>query len=400
VKPNFISQSKPFLKPSARWRVATVVIAALLVSGVALHYTFRFRRGLPAASSTANAAKLTAVSALGHLEPEGDVIHLSAPSLSSSIGSRVAKIMVQEGDAVQSGQVVAILDNAVSLQAALEQALKGVEVAKANLAKVQAGEKTGKLEAQVATIANLKAELQGQLMAQNQTIARLRAALKNAQIEHQRYQKLFEDGAVTASQLDSKQLTLTTAQEQLNEAEVNRSKIAATFRAQITAAEATLNEISEIRPTDIQAAQAEVSQAMANVTKAKADLDLAYIRSPISGKILKIYTRSGEVVGDKGIAAIGQTTQMNVVAEVYELDIGKVKMGQSATITSNAFTDKLSGTVFQIGQQVNPQDIISTDPTANVDGRIVEVKIRLSPAASERVAALTNLQVNVVIDNK
>jgi HlyD family secretion protein len=305
---------------------------------------------------------------------------------------------VKEGDKVKTGQAIAILDNYKNLKASLQLTQEQVKVAQADLAKVKAGAKTGELEAQKATIARLEVELQGQLSAQDKTIARLEAELNNGQTEYQRYRELFQNGAVTASQLDSKQLTMTTAQEQLNEAKVNRNRIEATFQEQIKAAQATLNQIAEIRPTDVQAAQAEIDRAIANVTKAKADLDLAYIRAPIDGQILKINTRPGEVVGNKGIVALGQTDRMNVVAEVYELDVSKVRTGQKATITSNAFSGNLHGTVTQIGLQVNPQDVLSTDPTADVNRRIVEVKIRLNPTDTQRVSAFTNLQVNIRID--
>ncbi|HBL13695.1 MAG TPA: HlyD family secretion protein, partial [Cyanobacteria bacterium UBA11162] len=171
-----------------------------------------------------------------------------------------------------------------------------------------------------------------------------------------------------------------------------------TFQQQIKSAQSTLNHIAEVRPTDVQVAQAEVNRSLANVAKAKADLELAYIRSPINGQILKIHTRVGETVGNQGIVALGQTKQMNVIAEVYELDVSKLRVGQKATITSNAFSGELQGKVNQIGLQVNPQDVLSTDPTADVDGRIVEVKISLSEADSQRVSSLTNLQVKVLIN--
>jgi HlyD family secretion protein len=400
MKPDLISENKPLLKPSGRWAIITVVATALALGGVALQYVFNLQRSSPASSNIeASTPTSKAVSALGHLRPEGEITYLSAPSALNGTGvSRVAKLLVKEGDKVKTGQAIAILDNYENLQTSVKLAQEEVKVTQANLAKVKAGAKTGELEAQKATIVRLEAELQGQLTAQDKAIARLEAEFNNSQIEYQRYRKLFQNGAVTASQLDSKQLTMTTAQEQLNEAQVNRNRIEATSQQQIKAAQATLSQIAEIRPTDVQAAQAEINRAIANVAKAKADLDLAYIRSPIDGQILKIHTRAGEVVGNKGVVALGQTDRMNVVAEVYELDVSKVQVGQKATITSNAFSGKLDGTVTQVGLQVNPQDALSTDPTADVDSRIVEVKIRLNTADSQKVSALTNLQVNVVID--
>lgn len=400
MKPDLISENKPLLKPSGRWAIIAAIVAALALSGATLLYIFRFQRSSTASLNIATSTPtIKAVSALGYLMPEGEVTYLSAPTALNGLGSsRVAKLLVKEGDTVKTGQAIAILDNYENLQTSVKLALEEVKVAQANLAKVKAGAKTGELEAQKATIARLEAELQGQVAAQDKMIARLSAEFNNGEIEYQRYRKLFQDGAITASLLDSKQLVMTTAQEQLNEAKVNRDRIEATFQQQIQAAQATLNQIAEIRPTDVLVAQAEINKAIANVNKTKADLDLAYIRTPIDGQILKINSRPGEVVGSQGIVAVGKTDQMNVVAEVYELDVGKVRIGQKATITSNAFSGKLYGTVAQIGLQVNPQDVLTTDPTADVNRRIVEVKVRLNAADSQRVSAFTNLQVSVVID--
>ena len=403
MKPEFLSKKKLLLKPSGLLTIIAAVVIALAFSGATILYVFHFQRNSNASSSNPATRTPTnnAVSALGHLRPEGEVIRLSAPTTLNGLGgSRVAKLLVQEGDKVKQGQVIAVLDNYKNLQAAVKLAQEQVKVARANLSQVKAGAKTGELEAQKATIQSLEADLQGQLTAQEKTIARLKAELNTARSEYQRYYQLFQNGAVAASQYDSKQLVMKTAQEQLNEAKVNRSRIEATTQRRIKAAQATLNQLAEIRPTDVQAAQAEIDRTLANVAKAQADLDLAYIRAPVNGQVLKINTRAGEAVGDRGIVALGKTDQMNVVAEVYELDVSKVRIGQKATITSNAFSRNLSGKVTEVGLQVNPQDVLTTDPTADVNSRIVEVKIRLDPADSQKVSAFTNLQVNVVIDTQ
>ncbi|MBD2464428.1 ABC exporter membrane fusion protein [Oscillatoria sp. FACHB-1407] len=399
MKPDLISGNKPLLKPSGRWVIAVTVVAALAVSGATIQYVFRAQPAPSQANTELEVPTAEAVSALGRLEPEGEVIYLSAPTALNGLGtSRVAQLLVKQGDVVKAGQVVAVLDNVNQLQAALKLAQEEVNVAQADLAQVEAGAQTGEVEAQKATIARLKAELDGQLNTQDQIIARLEAELGNSQTEYQRYRELYRNGAVTASQLDSKEVTMTTTREQLNEAKANRSRMAATIQEQIREAQATLDRIMEVRPTDIQVAQAELNKAIANVNKARAELELAYIRSPQDGQILGVYTRPGEVVGDQGVVALGQTDQMVVIAEVYESDVGRLQVGQKATISSNAFSGELQGTITQIGLQINAQDILSVDPTANVDSRVVEVKIQLDAADSQRVSAFTNLQVNVVID--
>jgi HlyD family secretion protein len=88
---------------------------------------------------------------------------------------------------------------------------------------------------------------------------------------------------------------------------------------------------------------------------------------------------------------------MQVVAEVYQSEIQKVRQGQSATITSEAFGEELRGTVHEIGMEVSRQSTFSNQPGENLDQRIVKVRIRINPEESQRIAGLTNLQVQVAI---
>ena len=373
-----------------------------------------------------------AIAALGILEPQGEVIVISAPAFAE--GARVDQLLVKRGDQVKAGQVIAILDSRPRLEAALKKAQTQVLVAQTQLALVKAGAKQGEINAQKAQINNLKAELSGQVAtqraaieqlqaelkgekeAQQATIERLKAEWDNAKTECDRYQSLYQDGAVNASDRDrkcleqetaSKRLTevevnltkiIASGQEQINEAEANRQRTINTLSEQQTEAKATLNKIAEVRPIDILVAQVNIKTAQASVDQAKAELDLAYVRVPKAGQILQIYTWPGELVNNKGIVQFGQTTQMYVKAEVYETDISQVRVGQRATITSQGFQGKLQGTVDEIGLSIGKKDILGTDPVADVDSRVVEVKIRLDSTDNRKVSHLSNLQVQVVID--
>lgn len=91
---------------------------------------------------------------------------------------------------------------------------------------------------------------------------------------------------------------------------------------------------------------------------------------------------------------------MVVVAEILEEDISKVHIGQIANITSEneAFSRELPGTVTEIGRQIGKQDVLDSDPAADVDARVVEVKISLTPEVSKRVSGLTYAKVVVSIN--
>lgn len=423
-----------FFKPIGQGTIVLLVAGALATGAVTIYALLNVQPAIRHLSAAPPVSKtsVNAVAALGYLEPQGEVINLSAPTFQE--GARVEQLLVKQGNKVKAGQVVAILDSRDRLQAALIQAQEQVRVAQARLEQVKAGAKQGDIKAQdarfertkaelqgqiitqKATVASLEAQLQGEKSAQAATIERIEAELYNARTECGRYQWLYESGAVSASQRDSiclqekttrerleearSTLTriVTSRQEQINEATANLNRIVATEQKQIEEAQATLYAIAEVRPVDVQVARAELATAQAAVQQAQANLDLAYVRSPREGQILKIHTLPGEVVSNQGIVDIGKTDQMYVSAEVYETDISQVRTGQQATITAEGVIGDLPGTVEEIGLQIATKDVLGTDPVADADARVVEVKIRLTPEDSQRFAGLTNLQVNVVID--
>ncbi|NEO29789.1 MAG: ABC exporter membrane fusion protein [Symploca sp. SIO3C6] len=383
--------SKPFILPVS----ALLTIAILIVGGITAYSLRQSSQTRVASNSAPSVPEIKTVTALGRLEPSGEVIQVSAPS--SIQGDRLKELLVTEGDNVVKGQIMAILDTHDRAWAALKQAEEQVRVAQANLAQVKAGAKTGEIEAQKAAIARIKAERSNDIAAQSATVARLEAELKNAHIEYQRYEKLHTEGAISASQRDSRQLTFETAQRQLEQAQANLQRIEIAQQEQIREAQATLERIAEVRPVDVEVAAAEVRNAQAAVATTRAELDLTYIKAPQAGQILDVLTRPGEVISSDGIARIGQTSQMYVVAEVYESDIGKIKVGQQVKVTSNAVSGELHGTVEQIGLEVQRQEVINTDPAANIDAKIIEVRVKLDQQSTQKVAGLTNLLVKVAI---
>ncbi|MBF2046471.1 MAG: ABC exporter membrane fusion protein [Elainella sp. C42_A2020_010] len=373
------------------------VVGGVCLLGVGMVYWGVLHR--PAQPTvTAAVPAVEAVSALGRLEPEGEVIQVFAPT--SLDGARVETLKVSHGQQVRQGEVIAILDTYARRQANLQEAEQLVEVTLARLKQVEAGAKQGQIQAQQRVVERLQAELQTETAAQLATISRIEAELDNATLENQRHQYLQIEGAVSASLRDQKQLTADTIQQRLNEAQAELARIRQSRQMQIAEARATLAQIAEVRPVDVEVARSEVGQAQANWARAKADLDLAVVRSPQDGQVLKIHTRPGELVGEQGIISLGQTQQMVAVAEVYEVDVSRVRVGQSAIVISknHAFADRLRGRVVEVGLEINKQDVLDTDPAAQFDARVVEVKVRLDPSSSRRVAGLTNLSVQVEID--
>lgn len=391
-----VERVRNFLYPS--WWLIVGAVTLVVASGGSSLYFVTHRENYQSTATPVEIEQrpvMKAVTALGRIEPQGEVIQVSVSQTAGS--NRVAEILVKQGDRIKKGQILAILDHRDTRLAAVRVAQQQVLVAKSRLAQVKAGAKQGEIAAQQAIISELEAELRQEVAARVATVKRLEAEVKNAQIEYQRYQYLQATGAVSASMRDSKQLVLETAQESLREAIANRTQTSETLNERLRQAKATLEKIAEIRPTDVQTAQAEVNNAEVAVQQAQANLELAYVRSPQAGQILKINTWGGEVVATQGIVEIGQTRQMYVVAEVYETDIHQIKIGQRATITQLNLPETLEGKVDEIGLLIAKKDVLNTDPAADIDSRVVEVKIRLTPESSQKVESLTNSKVKVAI---
>ncbi|MBW4443106.1 MAG: ABC exporter membrane fusion protein [Plectolyngbya sp. WJT66-NPBG17] len=378
-------------KPQSRLWIG---IAALITGGTSFYVVSQFSPK-PAAQTVETAPTVKRIAALGRLEPASEIVRLSAPIALD--GDRVSQLLVKQGNLVSKGQVIAILDSRDKLQDGLDQAREQVRVAQAKLAQIKAGAKTGEIEAQQATIERLQADRQGEIEAQTAEINRWQSEVRTAQAEFDRFNQLYQQGAIAASNLDGKRLALDTAQSQLRQAQAKQNQTANSLEAQLSEARATLNRIAEVRPVDVQTIATEVSSAIAAMKRAETELEQAYIRAPMAGQILKIHTRSGEKISDSGIADLAQNNQMVAMAEVYQSDIANVKVGQTATITGQAFEGELRGTVSEVGLQVNKQNVFSNQPGENLDRRVVDVKIRLAPEASKRVSSLTNLQVQTSI---
>ncbi|MEL6929122.1 MAG: HlyD family efflux transporter periplasmic adaptor subunit [Cyanobacteria bacterium J06600_6] len=340
------------------------------------------------------------VVALGKLIPKGEVIKLS---VANAEDSRVNQILVAEGDLVEEGQVIAILQGFENRQRDLEEAEKEVELAQARLEQVRVGEsKQAELAAQQANISRLKSQLRNETLEKQAAIASSKARLRQAKLNFERNESLEQQGAVSVQAFDQAREEFEMAQATLQERLAQLDNTQQSLEQEIKQEEERLAQLQEIRPVDLRVAEIELEKAIIAVKQVKASLEDTKVKVPISGQILRINTRVGEQVNtQQGIVELGQTAEMYAVAEVYETDISKVKIDQPAIISSEygGFSGKLKGTVEHLGLQVGAKQLStgSQDPTQDENSRIVEVKIRIDPADSQKVAGLTNMKVRVEI---
>jgi HlyD family secretion protein len=377
-----------------------LIAAAIAGVGATAALFFLWRTASPQAPEQVNRPVVVpqepAVSALGRLEPEGEVVRIAAPSTLGT--ARVIRLNVAEGQQVMEGQVLAVLDGYDRAFADLVRTQSQAQESERRLAQVLAGAKSGDIAAQRQNVLAAEANVR----AAEANVQRLRAELEVAERDRRRYDRLLQDGAVSATQRDSFVVRADSLAQQLRQAE----QVVVQSRQQQQQAVSILDSISEVRPTDVALAESQLATAIAAVQRAEADVELTQVRAPKAGQILKVHAKKGELVSQAdGVAEMGNTAQMFVVAEVYETDVGRVQRGQKALITSDGrasegggtFSGELQGTVTQVGLRVAKNDVLGTDPATRTDVRVVEVRIRLTPQDSAKVRRLTNSQVRVRI---
>jgi len=318
------------------------------------------RRLEPAQPTAVHSApeKPLGVGAQGRIEPEDGII-LVAASYFEGRPALIKELRVKEGDWARAGSILAVLDGREALEKAYQRSVADVEVAKTRLSQVKAGAKQADIDA-------LKLE-----------IARWESENEVATTELRRYQTLRDSGIISPHDYDQKRLALDRAKRTLE------------------AARERLKSLDEIRKEDVDVRSAELSAAMAQVEHASSQVERMVVHAPASGRVLKIHAHPGEEVGADGILELGKTDRMYVVAEVYETDVSRIRLGQKAEISSELLTEKLVGTVSQIATQVSRSEFLPLDPAAFADTRVLKVKIKLENG--ERVAGLIYGKVNVVI---
>lgn len=278
-----------------------------------------------------------AVSALGRLEPLHGVIRVTAPvSPEATTGMVLGELLVEPGDDVSRGDLIAVTETAGLLRALLAEA-------QADLAR---SERRSEAAAGAADAECVRAEV--------------------FRREADRRARLLQQNLSSVE-------------------ETERAAGEADFRAAACRA----------ARLEAEAGSAEIAVAEARVKRAEAALARAHVRAPADGRILEVNARPGELVGRDGIVELGQVQRMYAIAEVYETDIGRVRVGQRATVSSQVFPAPLSGVVEHVRLQVRKQDQLGTDPAARKDARIVEVEILLDDPVP--AAGLSHLQVEIVI---
>jgi HlyD family secretion protein len=333
---------------SLKWAGAVVIL--VVVASLPIWYVLH-QRNQKVALAAPSAEETPRVSCLGRIQPEEGVIHVAGPYIwGDSHAPRVESLKVREGDDVRRGQALAVFVGRRNLEASV--ALAQAQTAKAHrrVEQVKAGASRPDLAAQQAEISRLEAEAQ------------------HARAELRRYEALRATDDVTVSEVDARRNAVQVAE----------------FAAE--AARHRLESMQVVPDTAIRLAEADLAEAEASEERARRDFEVSTIYAPADGKVLKINAREGEAVGLSGLLDIARTGHMFVVAEVYETDISRVRVGQRVTISGDLLgATTLTGVVERIAHNVKDAEVMPGDTVTFSDKRIVETLIRLDrndPAAN------------------
>ena len=163
------------------------------------------------------------------------------------------------------------------------------------------------------------------------------------------------------SELSSAQASLKSAQSELDYQKTNYERYKALYDKGLISA----NDFEQARLSYVQAQQ-KTQQQKESVKKAQTNLGYATITSPIDGVVLSKEVEEGQTVASSFstptlFKIARDLTDMRVIADVDEADIGDVKEGQRVTFTLDAFPDDtFEGQVTQVRQEAATESNVVT----------------------------------------
>jgi len=277
------------------------------------------------------------VVATGKVEP---ITKVEVKSKASGI---VKKLLVEYGDRVKKGQLLAQLDK-VEIEAGVEQSRAALLAARANLKGAEADYERAKVDAEGPDVPLLKKT-------------------------YERNLEMQKSGVVSQQALDEAEKEYRLA--------VNKQNVA---RAQITVLQAKIAQ-----------SQAQVAQDEANLKQFEEQLSYTDIVSPIEGIVLSRDVEMGDavssilVLGSSAtlVMTLGDTSQVYVKGKVDESDIGRVYLGQPARIKVESFKDKtFNGVVTKISPMGVEKDNVTTfEVRASIDNPGGELKAEMTANA-------------------
>ena len=284
--------------------------------------------------------------------------------ITSMVDGQVSNVLVKNTQQVKKGDILVELDQR---DAQIELA-----EAEANLAKAKRQYKQ--------SFANSES-LNSQITVRTDEINSAKAQVNKAQNDVdkatqdlQRRLSLAASGAISKEELTSAQSTLKTAQANLGVAQAGLAQAQSNHKAaqsNLAANDALISNSNESSVPDVLVAQAKVDQA-------KLDLERNVIRAPIDGVVAKRNVQTGQRLAPGSVVmTIVPLSQLYVDANFKESQLGKVKVGQTATLTSDLYGSGVEYHGKVVGFSGGTGAAFALIPAQNATGNWIKVVQRL-----------------------
>lgn len=225
--------------------------------------------------------------------------------VSSQVTGKILSLLKDEGESVNAGDTVLIIDHE-TLALQLKQAFASKEAAEAQLNLLKAGAREEDIK-------------QGE-----EAVTQAKVSFESAQKDVGRMKALFNSKSITKKQYEDA---------------VSRLDIT---QAQLTSAQENLKKLKNLaRPEDIKQAQANVDKQVAAIDLLKKQIRDSYVQSPINGIIVKKFFEPGETVTMlSSLFKVSDLSVVSLIIYISEEELGKVKLGQTADVSSDTYPDK------------------------------------------------------------
>ncbi|HLG99470.1 MAG TPA: HlyD family efflux transporter periplasmic adaptor subunit [Bryobacteraceae bacterium] len=329
--------------------IRTVVGLSFLLVVAVVIYSF-----IPRASASAHMnavpppvqpARAVAVASPGRVEGLSDIV-----SVGAAIDGVIQKIYVKEGQLVKQGEILAEIE--------CNDLRTGLKVAEA--------------EAESLTQARARL-LHGSRIEERQSAAQKTAAahavVEQASSQLARMSTLYAAEEVSRQAYDEAQRDRDVAEAQFQQAKRNEELVNA-------------GPLSE----DVARADADVAAAQDRVKLAQDRLNKCVVRAPISGTVLRVHLREGEsfaLLAPHPLFSMADISGRRVRAEVDEIDVGRVYIGQKVVVSSDAYSRRsFTGTVARVASIMGRKSVRTGDPAQKDDRDVLEVTANLDPTAN------------------
>ncbi|MGF2035432.1 MAG: efflux RND transporter periplasmic adaptor subunit [Nostoc sp. CmiVER01] len=353
------------VKYPLRWLMG-LIAGGVLVVGTATTYTL-VNQGANKEDIAQLTVPVAAKNVTLRITASGKVVPVQTVNISPKNPGVLSQLYVQQGDRIQQGQILARMDSA-GIEAQRSQYRANLAQSQAQLAEALAGSRPQEIAQAKARLAQAQAQLtQAKVGNRPQEIAQAQSQVDAAQAkvnytneQVKRYQYLYQQGAEKKQLFDQALSEDKSARANLEEAKKRLSLVQSGSRTEeIAQRQAAVNEARAAlilledgtRSEEIVQRQAAVEAAKAQLKGVQVQLEDTIIRAPLSGIVTQKYADPGAFVTPTTSASTSASATsssivavargLEILAQVPEADLGRIKPGQQVEIVADAYPDQV-----------------------------------------------------------